>query len=71
MGLALDINYDVLEKLFFKKFVRDFEMEADKRVRMNYLNWLINQLKNLDATIVVLQETGKLMKHGSDWVTQT
>ena len=40
-------------------------MKADRRVRLNYLNWLMNQLKNLDATIVVLLETEKLMKQGS------
>ena len=64
VGLAPEINYDVLEKLFFKKFVR-IEMKTDRRVRLNCLNWLMNQLKNLDATIVVLLETGKLMKQGS------
>ena len=40
-------------------------MKTDRRVRLNCLNWLMNQLNNLDATIVVLLETRKLMKQGS------
>ena len=55
----------------FSRNLFGFEIKTDRRVRMNYLNWLMNQLKNLDATIVVLLETQKLMKQGSDRVTQT
>ena len=35
-------------------------MKTDRRVRLNCLNWLMNQLKNLDSTIVVLLETRKI-----------
>ena len=41
------------------------KMKTDGRVCLNCLNWLMNQLKNLDVTIVDLLETEKLMKQGS------
>ena len=50
---------------YFSRNLFDFEMKTDRRVRLNYLIWLMNQIKNLDATIVVILETGKLMKQGS------
>ena len=48
----------------FSRNLFGIEMKTDRRVRLNCLNWLMNQLKNLDATIVVLLETEKLMKQG-------
>ena len=46
----------------FSKTLFGIEMKTDRRVHLNYFNWLMNQLKNLDATNVVLLETGKLIK---------
>ena len=49
----------------FSRDLFGFEIQTDRRFRINYLNWLMNKLNNLDATIVVLLDAGKLMKQRS------